>query len=660
VIAVKITAWFLLLALLPMVVVALLTYSTAKSHIEKEVTVSLETIADDKVRRIETYVTERKRDITTFSHDSFVIEAMAGLSVAFKKGGLSSSEYAALDRLWRAHLTYYTESAGYYNLLLLSAEGDAVFSVKRERDLGSNYKTGPFKDSQLAKVFDRSSTMLEADISGYAFYIPSGDAAAFVAAPILHNGSLIGVLALQIHSRDVLDLAQDFAGLGTTGESIFGARIGDSVVFMNPTRHDLAAAFQRKVIIGSPEARALQEAVQGKRGIGIVVDYRGQQVLAAWRYLPSFRWGLVVKIDSAEAFAPASELRRLVLRIGLVTAFLMTLVAFLVARCISQPITQLTNTARLFANDDFSQRAKVTTRDEIGELASVFNLIAGRVDSRTFALGEANKELQTHKKQLEELVKARTTELKKANEELKKELINHKLFDEQLRQSEKLAALGTLVDGVSHELNNPLFIISGYAQLGKETCRRGQYEKVLESLESIEVAAQQMAAIISRFVAVANPGPTEVRACDVNAIINESLWLLKNDFLRHQIEVLGALQENLPTVSADPQQVAQVFMNLMTNARQALERVDRKRQVAVRTVLVTDVIEIRISDNGPGIPDEKVPHMFEPFYTDRIEATGAGLGLSLCHRIISSLNGTIEATSEEGKGATFIIRIPAS
>jgi signal transduction histidine kinase len=165
-------------------------------------------------------------------------------------------------------------------------------------------------------------------------------------------------------------------------------------------------------------------------------------------------------------------------------------------------------------------------------------------------------------------------------------------------------------------------------------------------------------------VAVAKPGTTDIRSCDVNAMLNETLWLLKNDFLRHQIEIIGELHENLPTVYADPQQLAQVFLNLLANARQALERVDHERQIIVRTALLdgnhNSLIEIRISDNGPGISAERLPRIFEPFYTSRSEVTGAGLGLSICHRIVSSLRGTIEAESEVGKGATFVISMSAS
>src|SRR5262249_12954807 len=138
-------------------------------------------------------------------------------------------------------------------------------------------------------------------------------------------------------------------------------------------KHDPAAAFRRRIPMGSTLAFALQEAAQGQQGQGLDLDYRGQQVMAAWRYLPALRWAMVVKIDASEAFAPIPKQRKPVLIVGSVTLLLVVVGALLVARSLSRPIVSLTRVVRLISGGDLQQTVPVVTNDEIGELSQAFN-----------------------------------------------------------------------------------------------------------------------------------------------------------------------------------------------------------------------------------------------------------------------------------------------
>ncbi len=148
------------------------------------------------------------------------------------------------------------------------------------------------------------------------------------------------MVAFQVSNKEVYELVQDYTGLGNTGETIVASKVGDRATFVTPVRHDPYAAFRRRIPAGSAESQPVQEAVEGGKGTGVFVDYRGQEVLAVWRYSPHLEWGVVVKVDTAEAFAPIARLRNRVAVVGGVILLLVVVASFLVSNSISRPITE--------------------------------------------------------------------------------------------------------------------------------------------------------------------------------------------------------------------------------------------------------------------------------------------------------------------------------
>ena len=168
------------------------------------------------------------------------------LEQVFKNKGLNAPEYAEIDRKIRPFLAFRKEELEFHDLLLLSPDGQVIFSLAREADLGTNLRSGPYKDSPLAQAFDNASLLLTAEISDFDFYPPSKKVAAFIAAPLEKEGTIIGVLAAQLDIDRVSAIAGDYDGLGQTGEIVVGRKIGDEAVFLTPTRHDPEAAFKRR------------------------------------------------------------------------------------------------------------------------------------------------------------------------------------------------------------------------------------------------------------------------------------------------------------------------------------------------------------------------------------------------------------------------------
>ncbi|MBI5410538.1 MAG: PAS domain S-box protein [Nitrospirae bacterium] len=315
---IKLATWFALIAAVATAVVGYLALAAGERLLREHQVQALWIVAETRAQRIEAFATERQRDATATAKASMLLDVWDKLEAAFhSQMSVTSPEYLAIDRQVRAYLTDHRDIGGYADLMLICPAGHLIWSVTRGADLGSSYKEGPYKDSEAAKVFEQAGGFgeVKAALSGVAYYPPAKEPAAFVAAPILRKGEVVAVLALRLAKEEIYALARDYVGLGQTGEVVLGSLKEDQVVFVTPTRHDPDAAFRRRLAREDPVARPLAEAARGAagqgqgQGQGIVADYRGVPVLAVWRSVPSFGWGLVVKMDEAEVLAPLVRLR---------------------------------------------------------------------------------------------------------------------------------------------------------------------------------------------------------------------------------------------------------------------------------------------------------------------------------------------------------------
>jgi len=237
-----------------------------------------------------------------------------------------------------------------------------------------------------------------------------------------------------------------------------------------------------------------------------------------------------------------------------------------------------------------------------------------------------------------------------------------KRVEQHLQQVEKLAALGTLLGGVAHELNNPLFIISGYTQLAREKINQGRYDDLKADLETIREAAQRASATVNRFLGIAPRAEARRDRCRVDDPVKQALDLMSHDFVMRQVTVRTRFDPALPSILADYQDLCQAFLNLFTNASRAMAEAHGRGTLSVSTTLVPNQgrpwVEVRVSDDGPGIALEHLPRIFDPFYTTKPLGKRTGLGLTISHRIVTEHGGTLTCESVVGQGATFIVRLP--
>ncbi len=228
---------------------------------------------------------------------------------------------------------------------------------------------------------------------------------------------------------------------------------------------------------------------------------------------------------------------------------------------------------------------------------------------------------------------------------------------EQLIQSEKLASLGQLISSIAHEINNPLTPILGYSQ--RLLVQPGIDEKEKRSLELIHSSAQRVAKIIEKLLSFSRKYKPERTYEDINHLVEQSLEFREYQLKLENIEIVKELDPELPKTMVDPNQIQQVFMNIILNAEQAINESRDHGQLKVETkIKKKDTIEISLSDDGPGIPKEFIGKVFDPFFTTKEPGKGTGLGLAVAYGIINEHGGEIHVSSEEGKGTTFVIELP--
>ncbi len=231
-----------------------------------------------------------------------------------------------------------------------------------------------------------------------------------------------------------------------------------------------------------------------------------------------------------------------------------------------------------------------------------------------------------------------------------RDVSGQKQMERKLLQSERLAAVGKAVAHVAHEIKNPLMIIGGFSQQIKNHIVD---EKSLKKIDMILDEVARLERLIANLGDFTKEYRLIKRPSDINSVINDVLKMMEEIYPKNKYKFIANLSHDLQEVICDPDKLKQVFINIITNAIQAMEN---GGTVIVTTRKWSNGVEVLIQDEGRGMSEEELLHIFEPFYTTR--DSGSGLGLAISYRIIEAHNGEIKAISSPGKGTTFIIRLP--
>ncbi len=390
-----------------------------------------------------------------------------------------------------------------------------------------------------------------------------------------------------------------------------------------------------RLLVGfaAPDQDAVTDAVAGKDGHAR--RFAHGRWLASSAPVGGLGWSVIVWEPAEQAFAAARALRTQTLWATLAAALLALAVAVAFARTLTAALERLSVAARALGAGKLDTRVIAVGDDEVGTLARTFNDMGEE-------LAQGRAEIERWNKELEARVLERTEALKQAQA--------------QLVQAQKLAALGQLGAGVAHEINNPLGGVIGHVQLllAERTPDSADYE----SLQHIEEGARRASQIVQNLLRFSVQRQSPVRtSVDVNKLVRDTLSLTETLVREQQIDLVYALGEPPPRAHGDAGQLAQVLLNLVSNARTAMPT---GGTLTIRTQREGAEVALSVEDSGKGIAAELHERIFEPFFTTKDEWSNVGLGLSVSYRLVAEHGGRITVRSEPGHGATFTVYLPAS
>jgi len=271
----------------------------------------LTAVQQNKKSQIEAYFGERLGDVAVLAGNDAVVAALETFEQAFQDDGNSTNgtNWSTAEAEYGQRLTQYKEVYGYYDLFLIAGDGDVVYTVTKESDLGQNLVRGALKDSPLGRVFSKGQE--DVAIQDFEPYAPSNNVpAAFVSAPVQKYGRTIGVVALQLPLDAINNIMQERSGMGSTGEVYLVGpdKLMRSDSFLDPVNHSVNASFANPTE-GSVDTEASREALAGQAGKKVIIDYNGNPVLSAYNPLTikGLQWAIIAEVDVAEAFSPVDE-----------------------------------------------------------------------------------------------------------------------------------------------------------------------------------------------------------------------------------------------------------------------------------------------------------------------------------------------------------------
>jgi signal transduction histidine kinase len=602
---------------IPLFVFGLMVLSNARSSLMTVRIAQLNNIADLKKDKLETFFREREADIRAAQY-FYIIKLNLPLLDRRLHDRASLSHNKSHEDLDR-QISEFQKSYGYLNVLLTNPEGVILYSSDNAYE--ADYLGKPFPERKIYE--DGKKDIYFSDVTKRQ---TTGRFGMIAAAPLKgFDGKFIGEMIIDIDMEPIYNFTSDPTGLGETGEVLIAKKEGDTALFLSPLRHDPEAALKRKSSFAEKAGFPAQQAVQGNNGSGVTTDYYGVEVMAAWRYIPSLRWGLVTKIDAPEAFAPVDRLRNIIVSIEIIILIAGALAAIVIAKGITRPVLALQKGTEIIGSGNLDYRVGTEAKDEVGHLSRLIDSMTQNLKRSQGEIFQRNQEIST----LNEELKHHVLQLEAANTEL--EAFSY---------------------SVSHDLRAPLRSVAGFSQVLFEDYADKLNAEGRDSLERILTATHRMGRLIDDLLNLSRVSRAEMRREEVklSELAGKIADMLRKTQPERQAEF--NIAEGL-VAKGDEHLLTVVLENLLGNAW----KFTGKKPRAVIEFGVTQHEGKQayfVKDNGVGFDMSYAGKMFSPFQRLHSvnEFPGTGIGLATVKRIINRHGGTVWIEAEEGKGTT--------
>ena len=666
----KLIIIFLIISIVPLTIFGTLNYLNTEQALTKETLNKLETLATLQEKNIQNLVDQNLEKLN-------LVSSRLQLKVELDKyNNNKGNKTQSQQFITRIINPVKSESKSFEDIYILSPMGQIVASTNNA-SIGMDHSTDEF--------FIKGSKQNDVTIF---FKDPQGNLRVYLTGPLILNGNkLVGVVSIISNLDTLLSQIQTYEGLGQTGEFNLVKRDdnGDALL-INPLRFDPAAALTLRVDKDDVQRPTIQALLKNEKTFTNIVDYLGVPVLAVTRYIEGVDWGLVAKIDKAEAFAALENLRNLTILTGVIVAALVVVASFFLGQSISLPIRKLRDAAQNIARGNFGTKIEVNSSDEIGQLANQFENMKQSI-------------LYTNQN-LNQIVYDRTKKLEEANKQLA-------LANEQLKLNEK--AQKEFINVAAHELRTPIVPILGlsellYSQMNKnmpddDDNDKGrkqllqpeqqdkqhqqdflQKKKQLEKLEVIIRNASRLQRLTEDILDVTKIESQALKLRLEKANLKDLISDIIGDYTRSN--EIGKLKSNVKIrfdphdkdssifVNVDRGRIAQVISNLISNALKFTE--EGSITLAIDKKISKDnnnnQVIVSVKDTGAGIDPEILPRLFTKFATK--SDVGTGLGLYISKSIIEAHSGKIWAENNKNndnnnnldeqtrRGSTFYFTLP--
>jgi signal transduction histidine kinase len=647
----KLVIIFLIISLVPLTIFGTLNYFNTEQVITKETLNKLETLATLQEKNIQNLIDQNLEKLNLVSSR---LQMKVELDKYNNNIGNKTQSQQFITRIINP---VKSEIKSFEDIHILNPTGIVVASTNNA-SIGTDHSNDEF--------FTKGSK--QNDVNTF-FKDPHGNLRVYLTGPLILNGNkLVGVVSIISNLDTFLSQIQIYEGLGQTGEFNLVKRDdnGDALL-ISPLRFDPQAALTLRVDKDDVQKPIIQALLENEKTFTNTVDYRSVPVLAVTRYIEGADWGLVAKVDKAEAFAALDNLRNLTILTGVVMATLVIASSFFLGQSLVRPIRKLRDAAKKIAERNYDTKIKVSGNDEIGQLANQFESMKQSI-------------LYTNQN-LNQMVAERTKKLEEANNQLA-------LANEQLKLNEK--AQKEFINVAAHELRTPIVPILGlsellYSQMKKnmpdDEVRKQQQDlqkkRQLEKLEVIIRNAARLQGLTEDILDVTKIESQALKLQPERIELNDLVSNIIRDYTRSEN---GKLKANVQVrfephdkdssifVNADRGRLSQVISNLISNALKFTE--EGSITVAIDKKINNDnnnnnnQVIVSVKDTGSGIDPEIQSRLFEKFATKSDE--GTGLGLYISKSIIEAHGGKIGAennTNADGegrRGATFYFTLPLS